>query len=503
MGSRSHKLAILLSAYALGCKGGVKASVANNAPAAATGQVSCLPTGPFGPDCPAPALKITDVNKIIVQPGDNLVLKGENFRSGLRVKLTSSAGDQDAAFVTESASQLNVKIPTNQTVGLVTINLTQDGVNQRVTIMSDGGKSDFPVTNMTPDLVCGGLKFYDGNGTLQVGTRNCGSGGSASGCNVDGQVGCLSTADFPAIKIAALDPWNLRHGVTTAGVVGRLPLNCRNTVAKDNFSAQLPRAVSATGNPSIFTLANHGLDNGQKVRLNYDLGLNWPASDELYTRDLVVNRIDDNTFSLLDGSTIVTATSLMNNMTVSRVQLSETNKYSTLDHALNYMGSGYLYSNPWPAGAECGGLEVVKGDTKVWRDVTLDATLAPSSCSATQQNCAYLDKISNLTWTKKYMVPLDWANAMIVCDALDYNGKSDWRLPTQLELMAAAAHGAVTIESIDWIPKDTMLLSSTTVSPVLGQLAEDLTYKAWQTSLADGLTQRIDKSSVSEFACVR
>ncbi|MEN9834983.1 MAG: hypothetical protein RL011_1176 [Pseudomonadota bacterium] len=504
MRSLGYILAIMLGAFALGCKGGVKASVANNEPAQSGGNKKCLPEGPYGPDCPPPALKVTDISKVIAKPGELLTIKGENFRSSIRVNAERGAREIAAEFTLDSANQLTLKVPAANSAGLVAFNLVQDDVKQRITIFSDSGSSDFPVSNMSPDLVCGGLKYYDASGVLQTGTRNCGSGGSASGCNVDGQVGCLSTLDYPAIKIAALDPWNLRHGVTTAGVVGRLPVNCRNGVAKDAFSAELPRVASAVASGTVFTVTNHGFSNSDKVRLNYESPSASPHASNLNTSDLDVTVLSTDTFSLSNAGNVVAMPSDISATTISWVQRNQTNSYSTLDHALDYSSSVFPYTYPWSVGNICGGVETAKGDSNVWRDVTVGSMSTPSNCDDTPANCAFLDKISGLTWTKVQGTPKDWASAMLACSQLtNYNGTSGWRLPTQKELMAAAEHGAVTISGAGWIPTDADLWTATTVSPVPGTTTQYLSHQAWQISIDDGYSQLIDKSIASKFVCVK
>ncbi len=501
MASFVHKLAFLLAVSALACKGGVKASVANNEPAQNGNSGPCLPEGPYGPNCPPPALKITDVSNVIVRPGERVTFQGENFRSNLAITKQNNNGDLPIEFSAESASKLSVRIPEDQGPGLVKLNLVQDGVSLKVNLLSDGGQTEFFVTNMTPDTICSGVKYYDRNGSLQNGTRNCGTGGSASGCNVDGQVGCMSTVDYPAVKLTALDPWHLRFGVTVAGVAGKLPVNCRNGTVKSLFSAELPRAV--TYSAGDFILANHNLLANAKVRLNYKSNTN-PLPVGINDQDLIVDSPSTNTFKLKNSAdAYVTLPNGVSDLTVSRVSLDQSNVYSTLDHDLTFANSGYIYSGPWSTGYYCGGLETSVGDSNSWRDVTVDATNAPSTCASTPANCALQDKISGLTWTKALgtQTKKDWASAMIACSKLTaYNGKSGWRLPTQLEIIAASEHGAVSVTNDDWIPTYSSLWTSTTVSQ---SNSADPSSQAWVVFVVQGVSMSLDKSVPSDFVCVR
>jgi hypothetical protein len=114
----------------------------------------------------------------------------------------------------------------------VDVTLTQDGVTQKLTMFSNGGKTDYPIFTAGADQICQGLRFYDGNGVLQTGTKLCSETNDAvklPPCTANGEVDCRANAAFKAADTTQLMPDNIKSGVTIAGVAGTVapsPANC-------------------------------------------------------------------------------------------------------------------------------------------------------------------------------------------------------------------------------------------------------------------------------------
>ena len=70
-------------------------------------------------------------------------------------------------------------------------------------------------------------------------------------CTLDGQQDCIADGSLKAANVATLDPWDLRAGLTAAGVAGALKTNCRNGVNNlynyDGFLPGLASVPVATG----------------------------------------------------------------------------------------------------------------------------------------------------------------------------------------------------------------------------------------------------------------
>jgi Protein of unknown function (DUF1566) len=105
----------------------------------------------------------------------------------------------------------------------------------------------------------------------------------------------------------------------------------------------------------------------------------------------------------------------------------------------------------WSADNQCRGIEASSDDANVWKDVTTVGSGA-ASCAGSPERCSYKDEISGQEWHNADAAPRNWPTALAFCDNLTYNGKTDWRLPTQKELMDAYNHGIMsTAGATGWI----------------------------------------------------
>lgn len=103
--------------------------------------------------------------------------------------------------------------------------------------------------------------------------------------------------------------------------------------------------------------------------------------------------------------------------------------WDTIDDS-NQFGA---YPSAYPAGWDdhyCG--------SSLWTDVSRTSGGVPSTCAA--GDCIYQDAITKTMWTK-YFAVATWADAITACDASTWGNYSDWRLPTQKELLNAHTHG--------------------------------------------------------------
>jgi hypothetical protein len=84
-----------------------------------------------------------------------------------------------------------------------------------------------------------------------------------------------------------------------------------------------------------------------------------------------------------------------------------------------------------------------KCEDEVWEDVTTDG-----ACDSDADDCMIKDRISGLIWTETYPVAssassvtaTNWSAAVQQCADLSFGSQTDWRLPTQNELMAVYGH---------------------------------------------------------------
>ena len=151
----------------------------------------------------------------------------------------------------------------------------------------------------------------------------------------------------------------------------------------------------------------------------------------------------------------------------------------------------------WGNNTDCGGVETGADDANVWKDVTT-AGIGAATCVGSPEKCTMKDKITGLHWSKTQSASQTWSQAINTCDALNFNGQTDWRLPTQKELMEAYTHGIRSAASVNWITEGNMINNFWSGSSVSGS-----TGSAWYVILANGLTFTIVKPLPYQVVCVR
>ncbi len=113
--------------------------------------------------------------------------------------------------------------------------------------------------------------------------------------------------------------------------------------------------------------------------------------------------------------------------------------------------------------------------------------------------CVFIDRITGLMWTKEQgtgSTLYSWQDAITQCDNLNYGGYTDWRLPTQKEMMQAYTDGI-------WSQKATDKLSLTSNAYWSSSTGSYDTSYAWGVDLLDGSTDYKGKSISTRVVCVR
>ena len=103
-------------------------------------------------------------------------------------------------------------------------------MSQTISLLYAPGATSYPVITLPPAEVCSGQSYYDMNGALQAGSKNC-AAPAVTYCTVDGQPNCMVSGVFTAFNVSGFSPWDLRAGRSIAGVAGALKVNCRNGTA--------------------------------------------------------------------------------------------------------------------------------------------------------------------------------------------------------------------------------------------------------------------------------
>jgi hypothetical protein len=153
-------------------------------------------------------------------------------------------------------------------------------------------------------------------------------------------------------------------------------------------------------------------------------------------------------------------------------------------------------------------------DAADWGDLSKDNnTGGDNNCNELVDDCQFKDKISGLVWSELFELASPatwtWSEAIAKCGVTmntvggngggPFAGQTDWRLPTQKELMTAYIHGIKVIEGPNFIDDvDTYYWSSTATAadPGVGHIL----------NLGSALASHLSKSimgSKRRVLCVR
>lgn len=211
---------MIVAVNALGCESKLKVHTAGSGKSGA----QCGQSANQAIDSSAcPPLVINDVSQIVITPGKPTLLRGNNFRSSLQAVTRSLNLAEELPVVVNvlNPNEAQLTLPEGIGYGPLAILLTQDGQTAKLTVFSDGGKTDYPVITADPSLICASTQFYDANGNLRQGAKSC--RGEIPACERDGEQACVTSADFPAAAKQAIDPAHIKAGSMIAGIAGNLP----------------------------------------------------------------------------------------------------------------------------------------------------------------------------------------------------------------------------------------------------------------------------------------
>jgi len=244
------------------------------------------------------------------------------------------------------------------------------------------------------------------------------------------------------VQPAPPPPWDLKLAVTVGTTTGLLRANCRNAVNQSKISMGAPFDVTIDDTTDIVAAAGHGLANDTAVRFTAG------SAPGGITADTVTYYVINATGAGFQIATAVSGPAVDLTSTGGSVVAFPWNDttpdwWDTVED-LQTVG-GATPPHPWSAvGYTCGGLGT-EGDDTVWIDRTT------GGCTSGAQDCKFQDRISGLEWTELQSIGMSWGKALTTCNDLIFAGSSDWRLPTQKELLEAYTHGISTAATTNWI----------------------------------------------------
>jgi hypothetical protein len=294
-----------------------------------------------------------------------------------------------------------------------------------------------------------------------------GLAGTLMDCGSDGGTDCVATPAFKAADITLALPGNIRAGITIAGQLGEYPSATYRLpsasgivdLEETGFSAAIKTAASfeywtsdgvrQTGSGSSSIVPENILAG---VSIFGEAGT-LPVFPCTYASQAACSA--DSACLWTGGACTIDPFNLRRNIVVGSqtgsLKLNCRNHGNTAVFTMtagiqwwetinNHNGGLSTLPDETPAGWNAGHL----CGKELWADVTADG-----ACDSPADDCMMKDRISGLTWTESYPVSssaaaattLDWSASVAHCDGLSYGGRSDWRLPTQMELVMAYQHG--------------------------------------------------------------
>lgn len=157
--------------------------------------------------------------------GDTITIKGSGFNG----YMTATLGTQAIALTLINKSEASFIMPSGLPDGVIQLTLLNAG-NKVASfgLLHSVDTTTLAVSTIPSTDICSDIVYKNSEGTVQNGTRNCSAAAVPlpPDCNLEGQTGCVTVTDFPAIdKRATLSAENLarmRVGVSIAGSAGTL-----------------------------------------------------------------------------------------------------------------------------------------------------------------------------------------------------------------------------------------------------------------------------------------
>ncbi|HET9236776.1 MAG TPA: DUF1566 domain-containing protein [Oligoflexus sp.] len=303
--------------------------------------------------------------------------------------------------------------------------------------------------------------------------------GTLGDCTTDGSIACLANGSYPAADMSLATAGNIRSGVTIAGQLGAYPsgtyrLPSASTVADltdTNFATQMK---SATAFEYWGSDGSHHTGAGDADIAAANLVANIDVFGTLGTAAAVPCSASTETSCIADNACRWTGSACELNPWNIRSGISLSGQLGLMKTNCRNRANSAIYNSdfsmPGTAGTTAGLVvdwwdsinnhnanlnalptELPTGWTaqnvcgkELWSDMTSDG-----ACDSAADNCVMRDNNSGQIWSESYPVAstapavtkLDWSQAVAHCDDLDFGGRTDWRLPTNMELTAVYHHG--------------------------------------------------------------
>ena len=178
---------------------------------------------------------------VAVASGDTVILKGENFSKGMKIRIGGTFYEPEILGYNE----IQFHIPSGIGNGLIAMTASNGIYSAQIEGFYSLVDTTYPIFSGDSGWICNDQKFYNASGALTNGTKNCTSAGvdlsnlsagnilsgvtiggvtgsvtaAASNCSSDGETGCKTTSSYPAVDTSGLAA-KLANGLVAGGVTG-------------------------------------------------------------------------------------------------------------------------------------------------------------------------------------------------------------------------------------------------------------------------------------------
>jgi hypothetical protein len=304
-----------------------------------------------------------------------------------------------------------------------------------------------------------------------------GISGTLADCLSDGATACVTTSSMKAANTALATAGNIRNGVTIAAQSGdypsaTYPLSSASVTADlDNatFDAKIKSATafeywSSDGiHHSNSGDADISAENIRSSATIFGTTGTLPLPTCSYTTQggcsadsacrWTGSVCEINPWNIRTSVTIYGKTGSLKNNCRNRVNIAAFNSdlsppgnaSTTSGTAIDWWDTiSSVFSNTFSPLQPAGWSSENACGKEIWSDVTADG-----ACDSASDDCMMQDNVTRLIWSESNPVsgsaPViggkDWSLAVEQCANLSYGGRTDWRVPTQMEIHSAYNHG--------------------------------------------------------------
>jgi hypothetical protein len=359
------------------------------------------------------------------------------------------------------------------------------------------------------DLVAGNIKenevVFDVTGTADI--------ESHSDCSADAEIGCITVETFKAADMSNVTAGTIKDGVVVAGVTGdypsaTFPLNGAGGTA-DLTSATFEVQVKSAAAFEYFDSTGArqtGAGDADLAAANLKLNISVFGETGTYngiTPDPLNIRIGT-TINGIAGQMKVNCRNPIVNAKFNYDGLTSAIPNTTVttgtvpdwwDTITDYHGGGTFPPANLPNGANP---ENQWSINTYCDENNFVVNAEDGACDSAADECTITDKISGLMYSEQGASTVSWPAAVAHCDNLVHANLSDWRLPTQKEIMATSIRGirAINKLGLSLTAFDSDMWSATTAESGDGS-------QAFRTDFSETNSRSKPKTDLYGVICVR